>query len=103
MRLFKINGEWVSNPLMLRGHISNYFEGLFGRCMIELEEPNFASCGRGIDANRATTLMRRATEEEVNKAFWEPSIALMRRAMEEEVKKAVFGIKHFGKLGLDGI
>lgn len=82
MRLLKINGEWVSNPHVLHGHISNYFEVLFGTTEVDLDVMTFSFEGHGIDNNRV--------------------VALMRQASREEVKKAVFGMKRFDSPGYVG-
>ncbi|XP_019157963.1 PREDICTED: uncharacterized protein LOC109154684 [Ipomoea nil] len=81
--MLKVNGEWISNPQIIKEHITNFFKCLVGRNQDDIREaPTFVS-GRAISDRQAQSLIRLTT---VN-----------------EVRQAVFGMKRFGSPGPDGI
>ncbi|XP_019160646.1 PREDICTED: uncharacterized protein LOC109157174 [Ipomoea nil] len=59
-RMLKINGEWTSNTQIIKDHIANYFETLFGRnqTVNSLDSP--LESGRSISNRQALSLIRQA-------------------------------------------
>lgn len=83
VQALKIEGEWVSDPIILANHVNNHFSQLFGRVDREVHPTDGAWRGHTIDRRAASRLERAATME--------------------QVRRVVFGMKRFGSSGPDGI
>ncbi|XP_019162015.1 PREDICTED: uncharacterized protein LOC109158583 [Ipomoea nil] len=81
--MLKIDGEWISNPQIIKDHIANYFKCLFGRALDGSIETPTLMCGRSMSNRQSQYLNRYASLD--------------------EVRHAVFGMKQFGSPRPDGI
>lgn len=84
IRMLKIEGEWVFDPIQIKTCIIDFFSSLFGESIHVPNEIILAPPGLKKVENRE-------------------ALRLTRRATPEEVRKVVGGMKKFGSPGLDGV
>ncbi|XP_019163545.1 PREDICTED: uncharacterized protein LOC109159892 [Ipomoea nil] len=80
VRALKINGEWTSDPIILKDHITEFFSSLFRRNNQMGQTTSESHHGYSLNTNEAANLIRLADVE--------------------EVRKAVFGMKRMGSPAL---